>query len=374
MRKKNSVTIADIAKKAGVSKTTVSFYLNKKFDKMSQKTREKIHSVIEEEEFVPNVLARSLNDKQSFLVGVMVQDTDRMEKSEFIRGVQDILQKNGYQIIMASTHYDLEEERQTIEKMLKQNVDGLIVNPSENFDLLWKRVGRSMPMVAWNPPHVSRYPLWVRSNDYEAAYTTLEQVIQAGYTRFVMVTEEDSRQSGMPQRVTAFEHATNLNHIESTTLYIAPDQDQDGLDYQLTQQVRIDKNTCFFVTSPSLLANVYKALRRYHELMPDRIGLIGFDSQEWSQMVAPAVTTIVQPTFEEGIQAGKLILDVILDKNRELPNQVMECRLVQGETAMMPEQGREIAAGQPEKDEQKNSRPKKAKTQKQSPLAELQQE
>lgn len=91
-------------------------------------------------------------------------------------------------------------------------------------------------------------------------------------------------------------------------------------------------------------------------------------------MVAPAVTTIVQPTFEEGIQAGKLILDVILDKNRELPNQVMECRLVQGETAMMPEQGREIAAVQPEKDEQKNSRPKKAKAQKQSPLADLQQE
>lgn len=334
MRKKSSITIADIARKAGVSRTTVSFYLNKKFEKMSDRTREKIRDVIEETDFKPNALARSLNDKQSFLVGVMVQRQDPKEKTDFIQGVQDYLQEHNYQIIVASTSSDLDDERQTAEKMINVRVDGLIVNPSPNFDLLWNTMKASLPLVAWNPLHSSRYSRWIRSNDYEAVYSTLEKEAFCGYTRFVMVTEENGSCPGIEQRTLAFDHLVQNLHLQGKTVYVTDLNDRKELEYLLMKEIQIDEKTCFFVTTPALLEKVYLIFRRYHELMPDRIGLLGFDSLEWADMVSPSVTTIVQPFYEEGKQAGRLILDAILENDRQLPTQIFQCSLHEGETTL----------------------------------------
>lgn len=348
MRKKNSITIADIARKAGVSRTTVSFYLNQKFEKMSAKTRERIKGVIEETEFVPNALARSLNDKQSFLIGIVVQNDNKMEKAFFLDGVQDCLKENDYQSIVTFTGPDLEEERKAVEKMLALRVDGIIVNPTDSFDLLWNALGREVPLVAWNPPHASRYPMWVRSNDYEAVYDALEQQIAAGYSSFVMVTEKDGLLNSTPQRTLAFDHVMQQHRMNSRTLFIPASFTEQDLENQLMQTIRIERKTCFFVTAPSLLARVYRILQRYHELMPDHIGLLGFDSQEWAGMVSPSVTTLVQPSWEEGRKAAAIILDAISQTGQELPGQIFPCRLVQGKTTLEPPE--ELASSMREPD------------------------
>lgn len=327
MRKKNSVTIADIAKKAGVSRTTVSFYINQKFEKMSNKTRAKIEAAIEETDFVPNVLARSLNNKQSFMIGVIMRSSANWEKSRFIDGVEDCLKKNNYQMIVATSNWDLDEERRQIEKMKAQNVDGFIVNPSESFDLLWKTVGGQRPLVVYNPPHISPYWNWVRFNDYEVVYNVLEQMIETGYTRMIMVTEEPGRHATIAQRCLAFDHFINLHHLRSKTIYVHDPDDLTHLEFELLQHIRIEERTCFFVTTPELLKAVFLALRRYHEWMPDHIGLMGFDSLEWTEMVTPSVTTIVHPSYEAGFQAASMLLDVIMDKNEQVPGRIFECTL-----------------------------------------------
>ncbi|OLU36950.1 LacI family DNA-binding transcriptional regulator [Ileibacterium valens] len=334
MRKKNSITIADIAKKAGVSRTTVSFYLNQKFEKMSGKTRKKIQDVIEETEFVPNALARSLNNKQSHLAGVLLSSSsnDRTENSAFLAGIQDEMQKHGYQIIAASAGADLEEERKAIEQMIGLNVDGLIVQPSDSFDLLWNTLKAKIPMVACNPTHASRYKCWVRSNDYEAVYDTLEKAVECGYTRFVLVSQEESRLSGMVQRIRAFDDLMQIRHLENQQIYIDDLDDQSKLEFSLISHIRIDQPTCFFVTEPKVLSMVYPILRSYRELMPDSLGVIGFDGIEWTRMVSPSVTTIVQPSYEEGVQAARIVLDQILEEDQQMPCRIFSCRLEQGET------------------------------------------
>ncbi len=336
MRKKNSITIAEIAKKAGVSRTTVSFYLNEKFEKMSGKTRERIKEVIEETDFVPNALARSLNNKQSHLIGLMVQgqNGEHKENTLFVQGVQDVLQSLGYQVLISTANADLEEERKTVERMLALNVDGVIVNPSDSFDLLWKSMKTKIPLVAYNPAHTSRYPVWIRSNDYEAAYLALETAAKSGYRRFILVTEEKNRHSAIAQRMLAFDHLTEYRHLRQEIIYVSEPEQSPDLEFELISQIQIDTPTCFFVTTPELLSSVYLILRRYQELMPAQLGLIGFDSQEWSRMVSPSVTTIVQPAYEEGAAAARLIIDRLLEKNEELPNQIFECELIQGETTI----------------------------------------
>lgn len=353
MRKKNSVTIADIAKKAGVSRTTVSFYINGKFEKMSSKTRARIEAAIKETDFVPNVLARSLNNKQSFMIGVIMRTSATWEKARFIDGVEDCLKKNNYQMIVATSNWDLEEERRQIEKMKTQNVDGFIVNPSESFDLLWKTVGNQRPMVVYDPPHISPYRYWVRSNDYESVYDTLEQMAETGYTRFIMVTEEPGRHATIAQRCLAFDHLVKLRHLRSKTIYVQDPADSDRLEFELLQHIRIEERTCFFVTTPELLKAAFLALRRYHELMPDHIGLMGFDSLEWAEMVTPGVTTIVHPAYEAGFHAASLLLDVITDKNEEVPGRIFECTLHECGSTMKTKKERKEEKGK-EMKEKKN--------------------
>ena len=75
---KSKMTISDIAKLANVSKTTVSFYLNGKFEKMSEETRQRIEKVIEKTGYEPSVVARSLNFKQTKLIGIIIGDIEAL--------------------------------------------------------------------------------------------------------------------------------------------------------------------------------------------------------------------------------------------------------------------------------------------------------
>lgn len=298
---------------------------------MSAETRSKIEEVIKETDYVPNPLARSLNDKRSNLIGVMLQSLDSLDKERFLEGIEDYLNKNEYQMILTFSNSDLEEERRQLEKMKALNVDGYIISPSENFDLLWKAMKNTSPLVVYNPAHVSPYTYWIRSNDYEVVYDVLEKAADAGYTRFVMVSEELAHHALLQQRSRAFDDLTSLRHLEAESVYPADDED---LDYQLTRQIRIDEPTCFFVTSASMLRKVYLALRRYHSQMPDHIGLIGFNALEWSDMVSPSVSTIVQPSYQAGVQAAKLLLDVILGQNQELPTHIYQCEFHQADSTL----------------------------------------
>lgn len=74
------------------------------------------------------------------------------------------------------------------------------------------------------------------------------------------------------------------------------------------------------------------ALKDYIRLIPDNLGLIGFDSLEWTNLVTPKITTIVQPAYEEGYKACKILIDKIEGMNQEPPNQIFNCYLNEGES------------------------------------------
>ena len=78
-----------------------------------------------------------------------------------------------------------------------------------------------------------------------------------------------------------------------------------------------------------LLDKAYLVLRNYKDLIPNKIGLIGFDSLEWTELVTPSITTIVQPAYEEGQAAARILIDRIENQNQEVPNCILHCRINQ---------------------------------------------
>ena len=106
MNERKKLTIKDIALKANTSKTTVSFYLNEKFDKMSYDTRKRIEKVIEETNYTPNIMAQSLKSKKSRLIGVIVADITNPFSNNIVKGIDDIARKEDYQIIFGNSNFE----------------------------------------------------------------------------------------------------------------------------------------------------------------------------------------------------------------------------------------------------------------------------
>lgn len=125
---------------SGVSKTTVSFYLNGKTQKMSDETKHKIEKVIRETNYKPSMVARSLNSKSSKLIGVLIGDITNSFSNQIVKGIEITSDEKGYQLIVGNSDYRYDREESYVERMLSMGVDGFIVQPSSSFRKLSKKL------------------------------------------------------------------------------------------------------------------------------------------------------------------------------------------------------------------------------------------
>ena len=119
---KEKITIRDIAERAGTSKTTVSFFLNGKTDKMSEETQARIAQVIKETNYRPSIAARSLNAKETRLIGVIIGDITNTFANQIVKGIDDFARDNRYQLIVGNSNYNFENEKGYVNRMLAMGV------------------------------------------------------------------------------------------------------------------------------------------------------------------------------------------------------------------------------------------------------------
>lgn len=125
-----TITISDVAKYANVSKSTVSQFLNQRYDYMSEKTKQKIEAAIQELNYQPNFVARSLKQKSTFTVGVVVANILHTFSTQVIRAVEDYFHEQGFHIIVCNADDEPEKEKKYIEMLRAKQVDGIIIFPT----------------------------------------------------------------------------------------------------------------------------------------------------------------------------------------------------------------------------------------------------
>ena len=321
------ITINDIAKLAGVSKTTVSFFLNGKFDKMSDETRRKLEDVITRTNYHPNTIARSLNYKQTYLIGVVIGDITNSFANQIVKGIDDYSREHGYQMIVGSSNYLLDNERKCITGMAAMGVDGFIVQPTVHFETMWKELGIHKPIAYFDSPNQASEELWVKTNNYEAVYDATEMLVKQGYSQFVIITADPYVLQTRMERNRGFTDCLELAKKPYGMILADSTTTAEALENKLKPYLESDQSTGIFVCNNWLLDKTYLVLRNYQELIPQKIGLIGFDSLDWTELVSPSITTIVQPAYEEGQAAAKILIDRIENRNQEAPNRILKCRI-----------------------------------------------
>lgn len=322
----SKITINEIANLAMTSKTTVSFYLNGKFDKMSEETRERIRAAIEETHYHPNLMARSLNRKNTMLLGVVIGDITNPFSNQIVKGIENVARLANYQIIFSNSNYDPEIEQQCVNQMLDIGVDGLIVQPTLKFKKVKKRLeSMGVPVTFYDSNMHNPEDSWVKTKNYEATFDAVVGCIQKGYNEFIMITADPTVLSARWERSSGFIDALRKHGKEYATKIIDTDTQPDTILDFIVQNIKLNSRTLIFVPNCWALPAVYQALKKYYNLIPENIGLVGFDNTEWADLVTPSVTTIVQPAYREGQQATKILLDIIGGAGKEPARQELDC-------------------------------------------------
>ena len=328
MSERKKLTINDIALKANTSKTTVDFYLNEKFDKMSYDTRKRIEKVIEETNYTPNIMAQSLKSKKSRLIGVIVADITNPFSNNIVKGIDDIARKEDYQIIFGNSNFEYINEKKYIERMLDMGVDGFIVQPTMQFDKLVAAIEKAGKKIVCvdrvSPKFKGKY---VKTNNYDITFKAITQLYNRGYEEFIFISEDldtsitrIERKNGFIDAIQSIGANSNIIKVESQTSYIE-------LSKELMKYINISKKVAIFAAHDKILQKVFRASKYIGWDIPNQVGIIGFDNWNWTIYASPSVTTIDQPTYQEGKHATKLLIDMIENRDSVLDSAVFDCNI-----------------------------------------------
>ena len=333
---KKRVTINDIATMAGISKTTVSFYLNGKTERMSSKTQERIREAIAKTGYEPSPIARGMNAKKTSLIGVIIGDITNTFSNQIVKGIEGVAAEKGYRTLVSSSNHSRTDERAYIDRLLAVGVDGFIVQPTARFKEISQVIeAAGKQLVFFDSKFYDFASSWVKTDNYEATFRAVTECARKGYERFLLVAATPQLLSSRIERTSGFVDALEASEVGFTQFEIENDQ-VDVPKLQEFLRSNIDGTTPTLVFAPNCwaLPDVYVAMREFYPMMPDKVGLLGFDNAEWVGLASPSVSVVMQPALEEGRQACRLLLDLIAGDATVDPHQVLSCDVQWGATTL----------------------------------------
>lgn len=321
------VTIKDVAKEAGVSIATISYVVNKK-GRVSEETEEKVNRAIKKLNYVPDISARSLVNKNSKLIGVVIPQTEEDKQlmlnnpfySEFLSGVEYYSRKNNFQIIVSGTDMD----KRYLDMALERNMDGIIVvgmYPDEFYNDLKKA---NIPIVLVDSYCKDHYFHSVQINDRYGAYIATKYLIENGHENIGIVTGKIKTGGVIEERYLGYKDALNEFNITPIEKNIYSGNVDFQFGIQIAKEIAKNKElTAIFASADILALGVIKGLKSMGIKVPEDISIIGFDDIYLSEIFDPGLTTIKQDIYKKGQKAIEMVIKSIFEESNSKQEVVM---------------------------------------------------
>ena len=309
--KRKKVTIVDVAAKAGVSKTTISRYLNGKFEYMSEESRQRIADVIEELGYRPNSLARSLKSKQSFVLGVIVSDITSPFSPILLKGISDCCDRFGYRILIANSDDEPRKERDYIMSMIDQSVDGIILNTTGgNDEFLRETAETGMKFVLADRTIDLELFDTIHNADRDAIGKMMRYLKGAGYESVGFFTQPLTNSTRIG-RCQVFREIYNDYFTGPAQVYFLEKQQRDANVIQNYMRRNIDCKHAIFSGDGVSTMRIVQIMHNMGIEFPKETGLCGFDDWEWMNLVGGGLTTIEMPTYDVGKECVKRMMHLL---------------------------------------------------------------
>ena len=311
--------------------------------------RTRVQDAIEQLDYSPNWLARSLKRKATLVVGIVLPDIANPYAAELAHGIQDILREAGYGCFLSSVDATGSNEESILQALSDHRVDGIIVATRHTGeDGLHKLASRHIPMVVigreFDHPSVDR----VAANDRAGGFAALRHLMELGHRRIAFIGGSATAPFQLPRCAAYLDGLREQGLPVDPELVIPPIAGERSLfatqhdGYMGMQKLLLlrSRPTAVFARNDYTAMGALLAAREAGVAVPGDISIIGFDNVPLSSFTAPPLTTVKQPIAEQGREAATLLLNRI---QSEVPVQrterVFECHLVVRESTAPPARG-----------------------------------
>ncbi|MFC1226637.1 LacI family DNA-binding transcriptional regulator [Pedobacter sp. BG31] len=316
-----SLSIKDIAVKANVSITTVSFIINGKAKEksISEAVIEKVKKIIEESGYKPNQIARSLRTGNSNIIGLIIEDISNSFFSRIARLIEDKAYKRGYKIIYSSTENNVDKAKELINLFKSRKVDAYIISPikgiEEDVQMLLDD-GNPVIFFDRNLPDVDTS--YVGADHFNASYQSIQSFIDQGKKNIALVTT-DINVAQITERHDGYKKALEDNGIaydDDLVLKIHFNQEENETIVQIKSLLESKKvDAVLFVTNYLAISGL-KALKQIDKKIGDDFAVIAYDDHEAFELHTPRISAIQQPLEEIAEAIIKLILNRLSSKGK----------------------------------------------------------
>jgi LacI family transcriptional regulator len=310
-------TLTDVARAAGVHSSTVSRVMNPETRGMvSEAVAKRILSEADKIGYRPNRAASTLRTRRSNVIGVILPDITNAVFPPILMGIEEGLRKHGYLAIVVNVGSDEEEQRFVIQRLLGQQVDGLIFATARRHDpLIEDCVAKGVPVIAVNRGEESGTTSSVVSDEMLGMRLAVEHLAKLGHTRIAHIAGPDTLSTGHLRRLGFLDAIRGLHLSEADCpVFEGAGYSREAGQAAFCELIRLSPSTTAVVAGNDLVAlGCYDALKELGLSCPSDMSIVGHNDMPLMDMVNPPLTTIRIRHRDMGLEAARLILQKIGD-------------------------------------------------------------
>ncbi|GKQ42374.1 GntR family transcriptional regulator [Companilactobacillus sp. RD055328] len=282
---------------------------------------------------------QKINDAplKSKVIGVITTHIADYIFPNIIAGIDRYISNSGYSILISNTQNNPEKERQSLLKMMDSGISGLIVEPTQsalsniNKDIYMKLKDLGIPILFINAHYSDLEIPYIEMNDFEGGRIATDILFDYGHQKILGLFKIDDSQGvhRMNGYINSYRNHSDYSLLSEMIMYQSSDN-MHAIFKRIENALLMNENerpTAILCYNDQLAIQVMDLVRSLSLKIPEDISIIGFDNYQLSQYISPKLTTIEHPKEKMGHDAGKMILDIIEEK-QDLDNIIYEPELI----------------------------------------------
>ncbi len=321
------IGLKDVARVAGVSVSTVSRVLTGS-PLVNAETRTRVQQAMDSLQYCPSRVARRLrrDSSRANLIGLIVPDIQNPFFAELVRGVEKVAQQHGYMVFLGNTDEDGEKEREYVQLMRAESVDGLILPPSSDLhEMVAKLTSAGLPIVCVDRRLPDVLVDTVVADNEQGAYMATNHLLRTGHRRIGFIGGR-AHLSTSAERLAGYTRALQEHGVSFDAALVRDGDSRQGSGSALTRalltrDVPADADheppTALLVGNNLMTLGALETIHLMGLRIPDDVAIVGYDDMPWALALNPPLTAVRQPGFEMGERAAELLLQRLDDPGRD---------------------------------------------------------